>query len=678
MIRVIIDGIEVETRKSATILQACLDVGVEIPRFCYHERLSIAGNCRMCLVEVEKSPKPVASCAMPVLDGMKIYTNTPLVLKAREGVLEFLLVNHPLDCPICDQGGECDLQDLTMVYGSDRGRFYEYKRGVEDKNLGPLVKTIMTRCIHCTRCVRFATEVAGVEDLGTVGRGRDTEISTYIEKIFDSELSGNVIDLCPVGALTSKPYAFTARPWELESIESIDVSDGVCSNIRIDVRGSEIMRVLPRLNEEVNEEWISDKARFSYDGLKRQRLTTPLLKVEDSYVSITWKDIFSKLQIKFDNTEKNNGSIFWILGKQMDVESSLLVKEISSKYINSFVLSELMWNKTRDVDFRRNFCLNKSLSEVEDSDFILMVGTNPRYEATLLNTRIRKAFLKSRQNIHIGVLGDPVDLTYDFDYLGNDVTVLLSILEGRHLYSKYLLKSKNPLILIGDSIIKRADFNSLLGMFRHFEDLLGFSCFGYLNSNTGSVGHMDLGITGLDMLMNYKFTSNDVIYLCNVDELHAKELFGESFIVYQGHHGDKNASDANVILPGSAYTEKEATFVNLEGRSQSTKQSFSSPGDAREDWKILRSLSEILSKVVSYDNLMSIRYRFSEYSPLLNMHGSLLNCYRKNSVRFSSYNTIIHSKFDRFISNYYLTDPVCRSSSVMAKCSSMYHQSDLK
>nr|YP_007890654.1 NADH dehydrogenase subunit 11 [Jakoba bahamiensis]AGH24148.1 NADH dehydrogenase subunit 11 [Jakoba bahamiensis] len=677
MVKVIIDGIEVQARKNATILQACLDVGVEIPRFCYHERLSIAGNCRMCLVEVEKSPKPVASCAMPVVEGMKVFTNTPLVRKAREGVLEFLLVNHPLDCPICDQGGECDLQDLTMAYGSDRGRFHEYKRGVEDKNLGPLVKTVMTRCIHCTRCVRFSTEIAGVEDLGTVGRGRDTEISTYIEKVFDSELSGNIIDLCPVGALTSKPYAFTARPWELESVESIDISDGIGSNIRIDLRGSEIMRVLPKLNEEINEEWISDKTRFSYDGLKRQRLTMPLLHCNGNYQESSWKESFDLIKMQLETSEQKGGRIIWVLGKQVELETALLVKELSSKFRNSYVTSELMINTSRNVDFRMNYTLNNSLNDLENIDFCLLIGTNPRHEASLLNVRLRKAYLKNQKSLRIGVIGDQMDLTYSHDYLGNDLNVLLAILEGRHLYSKYLFKARNPLILLGDAILFRKDSESFINAFQNFESIIDKKCFGFLNSSSGTVGHMDLGIGGLKVLEQPSFSKNDFVYLCGVDD-YSYDLFSGAFLVYQGHHGDQSVLLSDMILPGAAFTEKSATYVNVEGRVQRTTECFAAPGNAREDWKIIRALSEFLGKTLDYQSLEDIRFQIAQYSPKSDILGVYLKNYFFENKSRPERDKIYLSKFTKLIPNFYLTDPVCRASSIMGRCSVLYHVSDKK
>nr|NP_044753.1 NADH dehydrogenase subunit 11 [Reclinomonas americana]O21241.1 RecName: Full=NADH-ubiquinone oxidoreductase 75 kDa subunit; AltName: Full=Complex I-75kD; Short=CI-75kD; AltName: Full=NADH dehydrogenase subunit 11 [Reclinomonas americana]AAD11868.1 NADH dehydrogenase subunit 11 [Reclinomonas americana] len=688
MVNVFVDGLSVEVKKGATILQACAQVGIEIPRFCYHERLSIAGNCRMCLVEVEKSPKPVASCAMPVMDNMKIFTNTPLVKKAREGVLEFLLVNHPLDCPICDQGGECDLQDLTMVYGSDRGRFHEYKRGVEDKNIGPLVKTVMTRCIHCTRCVRFATEVAGVPDLGTVGRGRDTEISTYIQKVFNSELSGNVIDLCPVGALTSKPYAFTARSWELQSTESIDVSDAIGSNIRIDVRGSEIMRILPRLNEDVNEEWISDKARFCYDGLKRQRLNNPIIKENGQYKTVTWEKAFNFI-LKNLQEIQNSNRIVGVVGNLMDVESILLFKELLNKLGSSKIYLEsstpiLQLNDDEkedqilnNADFRNNYISNTPLAKIEESDLCLLIGTNIRLEAPLLNTRIRKRYLQGNYSVYS--VGPTNNLTYNTENLGNDISTLLEISEGRHPFCKKLMKSKKPLIIIGTHVLQRTDGTSIIELvktlFKYTQiKTSNWNGFNILHTSASSVGALDLGI-GSTKRYSEKISNSKIekhfIYLLGADEIRI-ENSKEHFIVYQGHHGDYGANIADVILPGSAYTEKTATYVNVEGRVQNTKSAFYAPGNAREDWKIIRALSEVLNKKLPYDSFEDIHTRFMSIAP----HLLKVNAIEKNKIVIENSlpfkGLIKNIGFKPLFNNFYLTNAICRSSQTMAKCSSIY------
>nr|AGH24330.1 NADH dehydrogenase subunit 11 [Reclinomonas americana ATCC 50283] len=691
MVNVFIDGLPVEVKKGTTILQACAQIGIEIPRFCYHERLSIAGNCRMCLVEVEKSPKPVASCAMPVLDNMKIFTNTPLVKKAREGVLEFLLINHPLDCPICDQGGECDLQDLTMVYGSDRGRFHEYKRGVEDKNIGPLVKTIMTRCIHCTRCVRFATEIAGVPDLGTVGRGRDTEISTYIQKVFNSELSGNVIDLCPVGALTSKPYAFTTRSWELQSTESIDVSDGIGSNIRIDVRGSEIMRILPRLNEDVNEEWISDKARFCYDGLKRQRLSNPIIKENGEYKSVSWEKAFNFISENLKQfTNKNN--LIGVVGNLMDVESILLFKELFNKlgssniYLESYtpILKLDGTEKEEQIfnhaDFREDYLLNTSLSKIEESDLCLLVGTNVRLEAPLLNTRLRKRFLQG--NFSVSSIGPVTNLTYDVENLGDTLSTLVEISEGRHPFCKKLVKAKKPIIIVGTQILQRSDSSSIINLIKtlckysnlNTNDWNGIN---YLHASAASVGALDLGI---GTTKRYSESVNNTntkiekhfIYLLGADDIKIENA-DKHFIVYQGHHGDYGANIANVILPGSAYTEKTVTYVNTEGRVQNTKSAFYAPGNAREDWKIIRALSEVLNNKLPYNTIEDIHSKFMKIAP----HLLKIDIIEKSNIIIKNKSldfkgVIKNTVLKPLVENFYLTNAICRSSQIMAKCSSLY------
>lgn len=693
MVNVLVNGLPLEVRKGITILQACTQAGIEIPRFCYHERLSIAGNCRMCLVEVEKSPKPVASCAMPVMDNMKIFTNTPLVKKAREGVLEFLLVNHPLDCPICDQGGECDLQDLTMAYGSDRGRFHEYKRGVEDKNIGPLVKTVMTRCIHCTRCVRFAAEIAGIPEIGTVGRGKDTEISTYIQKIFNSELSGNIIDLCPVGALTSKPYAFTARSWELQSTESIDVLDAVGSNIRIDVRGSEIMRVLPRLNEDVNEEWISDKARFSYDGLKRQRLNTPMVRENNTYRDVSWKDAFTYIKNNLD-TFPNKNNLIGLVGNLADTETILLFKEFINNLGSDKIYTEnttqyltLSENDKEQPIFsvegdRSRYLLNTSLNSVEDSDVCLLIGTNPRMEAPILNIKIRKRYLQG--NYKIASIGPSANLTYKYMDLGNSINILKEVCEGKHPFCKHLKNAKKPLIIVGTSILNRKDASTILKIITQiskYTSILSDSWNGFniLHTAASSVGALDLGI-GLKRVHQVdtkkSLSTRHFIYLLNADEV-IIENPDKHFIVYQGHHGDYGANIANVILPATAYTEKTATYVNTEGRVQQTHSAFFAPGDAREDWRIIRALSEVVGNTLPYNTTADIKNRFSIVAPHLLHLGSILNkkeMVNWEKISYTNQNEVIEDvPFKSYINNYYLTNTISRASQIMAKCSSLYN-----
>lgn len=689
MVNVFIDGISVEVRKGSTILQACAQVGIDIPRFCYHERLSIAGNCRMCLVEVEKSPKPVASCAMPVLDNMKIYTNTPLVKKAREGVMEFLLVNHPLDCPICDQGGECDLQDLSMVYGSDRGRFHEYKRGVEDKNIGPLVKTVMTRCIHCTRCVRFATEIAGVPDLGTVGRGRDTEISTYIEKVFNSELSGNVIDLCPVGALTSKPYAFTARSWELQSTESVDVCDGTGSNIRIDVRGSEIMRILPRLNEDINEEWISDKTRFLYDGLKRQRLSNPIIKENGAYKTVSWEKAFSFIR---DNLAQYTNKV-GIVGNLADAESILLFKELFNALKSDKIYLEahtpylsLTNNDKEQVIFssaggRNQYLFNTTIAGIEESDLCLLIGANTRLEAPIVNLRLRKRVMQG--GYKIASIGPKVNLTYNVEDLGNNIDALLDICEGKHPFNKKLAKARKPIIIIGTSILQRADASSILQYIKKIASLSkinegDWNGFNILHHAASTVGALDLGVGYKKISCDSNTQSSDVnksfIYMLGADEIRIQNP-EKHFIVYQGHHGDYGANIANVILPGYAYTEKTATYVNTEGRAQITKSVFYGPGDAREDWRIVRAISEVIGAALPYNNIEDIKHKLEQVAPHMVKAGSIVSQDNKtisSNTTDTTRSNIRKEPIKPLIDNFYLTNAIARASQTMAKCSKLY------
>lgn len=665
MVTVFIDGHQVNVEKGSTILQACANVGIEIPRFCYHERLSIAGNCRMCLVEVEKSAKPVASCAMPVMEGMKVYTNTNLVKKAREGVLEFLLINHPLDCPICDQGGECDLQDQAMAYGSDRGRFYEFKRGVDDKNIGPLVKTIMTRCIHCTRCIRFAAEIAGVEDLGTTGRGRDTEVGTYIEKTFDSELSGNVIDLCPVGALTSKPYAFTARSWELKSTESIDVLDAIGSNIRIDARGSEIMRILPRLNENVNEEWISDKTRFSYDGLKRQRLYSPMIRHGSDFVAVSWKDAFSRIQEKI----KLSKAIRAYSGDLADIESLTVMRDLFHS-LNAETVSTRNGTPYLSPDLRVNYLTNSTLTGLEEADICLLIGVNPRYEAPLLNTRLRKSVLQNRLEVYS--IGSPVDLTYKTIHLGNSLTTLMAIAEGRHHFAQILKRAKKPAILLGNSFLSTGAYGMIVEIARHTKLIQkDWNGINIVHTSSSSVGSLDLGISAYYENSYQTPSRADFVYLLGVDDAAfvQKIRANTDFIVYQGHHGDVGALYADVILPGSAYTEKSSSYVNLEGRPQKTQLAFYPLGDSREDWKILRALAEYVNVALPYDNVQGLSDRISQIAP----HIMKMNRVEPADDSLMTYTTgcsaVSCEPMTSTVDNFYMTNVISRASQIMAKCS---------
>lgn len=604
-------------------------VGIEIPRFCYHERLAVAGNCRMCLVEVEKSPKPVAACAMPVMKGWRIKTNSEMTRKAREGVMEFLLANHPLDCPICDQGGECDLQDQAMAFGGDRSRFTDIdhagKRAVEDKDIGPLIKTIMTRCIHCTRCIRFASEIAGVNDLGTTGRGNDMQVGTYVEKLFMSELSGNVIDLCPVGALTNKPYSFHARPWEIRKIDSIDVLDAVGSNIVVSTRTGEVLRILPRENEDINEEWLSDKSRFACDGLKRQRLVSPMLrKPNGEFEAVEWESALLTVAHAIRNSPKDK--IAAVAGKLVDAEQLVAVKDLLNTLGSELTCTEQSFpnsDGTSGIDFRSNYLLNNSLQACEDADLVLLVGTNPRYEAPLLNTRLRKGYVHKEQDI--ALIGPKVDLSYNYEHLGSNASVLNEIASGNHPFAKRLKSAKRPLIIVGAEAL--ASNSGLMGLQTFAQQLKpedgSWKVWNVLHTNASQVAALDVG---------YKAGAEDVIkagpkvlFLLGADSglINKDNIPADCFVIYQGHHGDVGASLAHAIFPGAAYTEKQATFVNTEGRAQQTLQAVTPPGLAREDWKIVRALSEVVGTPLPYDTLDQLRDRMEDVAPHLVRYGTL-------------------------------------------------------
>ncbi|VVC36797.1 Hypothetical protein CINCED_3A003457 [Cinara cedri] len=625
-LEVFIDDKKVHVDPGTTVLQAAALVGVEIPRFCYHERLAVAGNCRMCLVEVERSPKPVAACAMPVMNGWKIKTNSELTRKAREGVMEFLLMNHPLDCPICDQGGECDLQDQSMAFGSDRSRFVDIdfsgKRAVEDKDIGPLVKTVMTRCIHCTRCIRFASEVAGVDDLGTTGRGSDMQVGTYIEKMFLSELSGNVIDLCPVGALTSKPYSFTARPWETRKTDSVDVLDALGSNIVVSTRAGDVMRILPRLNEDINEEWLSDKSRFSYDGLKRQRLITPLVKDnKGNLVPVEWEDALVTTSRALINA---NGNIVGVSGGLSDAESMIALKDLLNRLGSEELYTEEPFPISGSgTDLRSSYLLNSSIAGLEQADLVLLIGTNPRYEAPLLNTRIRKAYVHN--DLEIALLGSKVDLSYDYEYLGESPATLKDLAEKRHAFFSKLSKAKRPVIILGAQQFERQDGAVLLAQAQQLSQELsknvdkGWKILNVLQQVAGQVAALDLGYKP-----NLRLSAPKVLYLLGADnEAILKNKPAGTTVIYQGHHGDAGAAIADIVLPGAAYTEKQATYVNTEGRAQQTLMAVQPPGMARSDWKIIRAISEFVGVKLPYDTLNEVRDRLTDVCPSMTRYGDL-------------------------------------------------------
>ncbi|MBM3514015.1 MAG: NADH-quinone oxidoreductase subunit G [Alphaproteobacteria bacterium] len=668
MPKLTIDGRQVEVPANTTIIQAAEVAGVEIPRFCYHERLSIAGNCRMCLVEVEKSPKPVASCAMPVGEGMVVHTRSAKANKAREGVMEFLLINHPLDCPICDQGGECDLQDQAMAYGGDRSRYQENKRAVKDKNMGPLVSTIMTRCIHCTRCVRFATEVAGVPELGATGRGEDMEITSYLEKSLSSELSANVVDLCPVGALTSKPYAFNARPWELRKTESIDVLDALGSSIRIDTRGRDVLRVMPRLNESINEEWLGDKSRHAIDGLRYQRLDRPYIRGANGKLQeASWADAFNAIARRVVGL--NGSRIAAIAGDLVDCESMFALKQLMIS-LGSPNLDCRQDGAALDPSVRASYLFNSTIAGIEEADAILIVGCNPRKEAPVLNARIRKRYLKG--GLSISVIGENVDLTYPYHYVGATPDLIANCKppEG----------SKKPMLILGQAALARPDGAAILEAARRVAEQTGtikdgWNGFNVLHTAAARVGGLDLGFVpvadGKDTLGILNGATKgevEVVYLLGADEIDTSRL-GKAFVIYQGHHGDRGAHRADVILPGAAYTEKSGTYVNTEGRAQVAARASFPPGEAKEDWAIIRALSEALSKTLPFDSLDQVRAAMRKATPSL---GALDTITKAEWKPFGTAGTISATPFKFSISNYYMTDPISRASPTMAKCTEQF------
>ncbi|MGL4426237.1 MAG: NADH-quinone oxidoreductase subunit NuoG [Alphaproteobacteria bacterium] len=673
MPKLTIDGYGVEVPEGSTILQAAEQLSIEIPIFCYHSRLSIAGNCRMCLVEVEKTPKPVASCAMPVSEGMVVHTLSPMVEKARKGALEFLLINHPLDCPICDQGGECDLQDITVSYGKDRSRFGFYKRAVPDKNLGPLVKTSMNRCIHCTRCVRFSTEVAGISEMGAIYRGEHTEITSYLERSLSSELSGNVIDLCPVGALTSKPYAFKGRSWELTKTESVDVMDAMGSNIRIDTRGREVMRILPRVNEAINEEWISDKTRFACDGLKYQRLDKPYIRNKSGYLEpCHWDEAFQVIASRLKRVSSNK--IAGIVGDLVDAEAMVAFKDLMTGF------------GTPHVDCRQDgaqflaeprcsYLFNTTIQGLDQADFFLLVGTNPRVEAPVLNARIRKNYVA--KGTHVGVIGAETPLTYPATYYGNTPQLLESLAAGKASpLQKALGQAKYPVIILGASAFQRPDSLAILGTLHEICERYkivrpDWNGFNVLHTAAARVGGLDLGLVpgegGLDVKGIQKAASSkelQAVYLLGADELQM-DCFQGTFVIYQGHHGDRGAQIADVVLPGAAYTEKDGLYVNTEGRVQRGYAACMPPGEAREDWKILRALMEVLGMKPRYDTLEEIRQRLGTANPIFQEIETLQQA--PWSV-FGKKGPIENDPFQEWVPNFYMTNTISRHSVTMAAC----------
>ena len=665
MLKLKVNDIDIEVEEGLTVLQACEKAGVEIPRFCYHEKLSIAGNCRMCLVEMEKSPKPIASCAMPAAEGMNIKTNTSKVEKARKGVMEFLLANHPLDCPVCDQGGECDLQDQSMFYGVDKSRYKENKRSVPDKNMGPLIKTQMTRCIHCTRCIRFATEIAGVPEIGAIGRGEDMQITTYLEQSMQSELSANVIDLCPVGALTSKPYVFEARPWELKKTESIDVMDAVGSNIRIDTYGWEVKRVLPLINEDINEEWISDKTRYACDGLLNQRLDTPYIKYNGKFEKASWSEVFKIIKSRIENTPKNK--IGGFVGDLTNMETSFIFKEFFDRTIESDYYDFRTSNRFIDDDERENYIFNSSINGIEQSDLIFLIGTNPRYEATILNARIRKSFVNN--NTKVISLNDIGNLTYPYESLDGQTKTLKDILENKHKLSNILKSSKKPMIIIGESFFNLKSSKNIFYLIKdylksNFKFDNEWNPLNILSTDASTVGNIDIGV------FNNKLGNNITLEKLQNNELELLFLIGQDnldinkkneFIIYIGSHGDRGAEVADIILPGAAYTEQTAHYTNLEGKIQKAYKASYPPGEAKEDWQIINELAESMNN----------RKLFNDKDELISSMINIVKLKNKNSV-----SEIINLDKDNFedeilkieIKDYYFSNVVARSSKTMIDC----------
>ncbi|MEX0299459.1 MAG: NADH-quinone oxidoreductase subunit NuoG [Kordiimonas sp.] len=662
-----IDGKEVTVDPGTTVLQACEEIGVSVPRFCYHERLSIAGNCRMCLVDMEKSPKPIASCAMPAGDGMVIHTDTERVKKAREGVMEFLLINHPLDCPICDQGGECELQDQSVAFGAGSSRFDENKRAVEDKNMGPLIATTMTRCIHCMRCVRFSDEVAGVDDMGAIGRGEHTEVVTYLDGLLDTELSGNVIDLCPVGALTSKPYAFTARSWELKETNSIDVIDAVGSNITVDTRDGAVMRILPRINEDVNEEWISDKTRFSYDGIKKRRLDRPYVRKRGKLVEATWGEAFSAIKKGLSGLKGKD--IAGLVGDVADMEAMLAFKDFLGS-LGSKRIEARQDGAALDTSVRAGYLMNTGIAGIEEADYLLLVGTNPRSEAPLVNARIRKAVVKN--GLTVANIGDATDLSYDVEEFGDDAAILKTIKTGRHDIAKALKAAKKPMIILGQAALARADGAAILKKTRDIADKYcvseDWNGFNVLHTAASRVGALDLGLTtdgGIDAILDDAGAGKlKAVFLLGSDEFDSSAL-KDTFTVYLGTHGDEGVKHANVILPGTTYTEKSGTYINTEGRVQRGEKASAAPGDAREDWTILRALSDVVGKTLPYNSLAELRMKLVSAAASV---GTLDTLPKESWGDFGIEGEIEKSGIQPAIDNFYLTNPIARASNIMADC----------
>ncbi|KAL5434310.1 NADH dehydrogenase (ubiquinone) 78K chain precursor, 5-prime end [Paraphaeosphaeria minitans] len=679
-VEITVDGKKVSIEAGSALIQACEKAGSTVPRYCYHEKLMIAGNCRMCLVEVERAPKPVASCAWPVQPGMVVKTDSPLVHKAREGVMEFLLANHPLDCPICDQGGECDLQDQSMRYGADRGRFHEIggKRAVEDKNLGPLVKTSMNRCIHCTRCVRFSNDVAGAPEMGSTGRGNDLQIGTYLETALDTELSGNVIDLCPVGALLSKPYAFKARPWELYHTETVDVLDGLGSNIRVDARGIQVMRILPRLNDDVNEEWINDKTRFACDALSTQRLVNPLIREGDQFKPASWEQALVEIGEAYKRIAPKGNEFKAVTGHLVETETLVAMKDLANKLgSDNLALDQPGGSEpvAHGIDVRSNYSFNSKIYGVEEADAILLIGTNPRHEAAVLNARIRKQWLRS--DLEVGLVGEDFESTFEYQNLGASATDLKSAFSGQ--FGKKLQSAKKPMIIVGSAVTEHADAKSIFEQVGAFVEKNKatfqnpeWNGYNILQRTASRTGAYDVGFTVPSPEVGN--TTPKFVWLLGADEINEAEIPKDAFVVYQGHHGDKAAQLADVVLPGAAYTEKSVTYVNTEGRVQMSRAAVGLPGASREDWKIIRAASEYLGAELPYDDVEQLRDRMEEISPALRKYDvvepvSLPGLSKVQLVDQNKGSKASGEPLKKAIEDFYFTDSISRNSPTMARCS---------
>ncbi|OMJ95500.1 hypothetical protein SteCoe_1096 [Stentor coeruleus] len=670
-IEVFIDGNSIQVPPTFTIMQACHKAGVNVPHFCFHDRMAISGNCRMCLVEVERIMKPIASCAYPVSPGMRVKTQSEMVYNARGGVMEFLLANHPLDCPICDQGGECDLQDQSVVYGYKQGRFLEYKRAVEDKDYGPLVTTIMTRCIHCTRCIKFSEEIAGMPVLGTTGRGRETEVGTYIGRLMTSELSGNLVDLCPVGALTNGPYAFTARPWELRIINSFDVLDPMTPAIVVNTRGPEVMRVLPRIHDEINEEWIHDRSRHAFDGLKQQRINACLVKTQDGFKEIDWEQAINMAAEKLNQV--SGDEVVGVIGEHMDLEAIVAFRDFMYR-LGCENIEARRHGIQVSADFRANYLMNSKITGVDESDLVLVVGTNLRTQHPVLNARIRRCV--TQNDLKVAVIGPSESLGYDYKHIGNSAKTLKEILDGTHPFAKKLEKAKLPMLILDSSLLKREDGEAIMALVQELGNKYklvnpeaNWNGISILNSSVGNIGALELGITSKH-IPGFK---PKIVYLLGADNFRPEEIPEDAFVIYQGTHGDEGAYRANLILPGAAYTEKSGTYVNIDGRVVMGRLATSPPGQGRSDWEILRALSEVMGHTLPYDDLQEIRYRIAELAPHLVKYDYVEPYNQTEWITKAKKGDVVESVFADQVDNFYMIDAISRASPVMAKCSAAFN-----